>query len=264
VDGVTAPGGDTGPVRVGREGGLLTVELAAPPAHTLDDRMQAALAEVIALADRDDSVRAVALRGGDRIFCAGADVRVLAGMGYEQIVSWNRRLQRLLSSIAELPVPVVAAVTGHALGGGLELALCADYRVASRKAKLGLPEVQLGIMPGSGGTQRLTEIVGRSRAKELLMTGRHLTADEAVELGVVDEVMEPEAVWDRAVEVARSFGAGPRFAVRAIKEAVDHASGDRAGFALERALIAGLFATRDREIGLRSFLEEGPGKARFT
>lgn len=264
MDGVTAHAGAAGPIRASREGGLLTVELDAPPAHTLDDRMQAALADVVDLADRDDAVRAVALRGGDRIFCAGADVRGLAAMGYEEIVSWNRRLQRLLGSVAELPVPVVAAVTGHALGGGLELALCADYRVASRRAKLGLPEVQLGIMPGSGGTQRLTEIVGRSRAKELLMTGRQLSADEALELGVVDEVVEPAAVWERALEVARSFRAAPRFAVRAIKEAVDHASGDRAGFALERALIAGLFATRDREIGLRSFLDDGPGKARFT
>jgi enoyl-CoA hydratase/carnithine racemase len=184
-------------------------------------------------------------------------------MGYEEIVSWNRRLQRLLTSVAELPVPVVAAVTGNALGGGLELALCADYRVAGRASKLGLPEVQLGIMPGSGGTQRLTEIVGRSRAKELLMTGRRLSADEALELGIVDEVVEPSATSERAFEVVRSFCAGPRFAVRALKEAVDHA-GDRAGFALERALIAGLFATRDREIGLRSFLDDGPGRARFT
>jgi enoyl-CoA hydratase/carnithine racemase len=254
---------DEGTVNVTKDGGLLFVELAAPPAHTLDDRVQSALAAVVGLVERDDSVRAVALRGGDQIFSAGADVRLLEKMGYEQIVTWNRRLQRLLTSVAELPVPVVAAVTGHALGGGLELALAADYRVADRRATLGLPEVQLGIMPGSGGTQRLTEIVGRSRAKELLMTGRRLTADEALALGVVDEVAEPAESWDRAIQIARRLSTAPRFAVRALKEAVDHA-GDRGGLALERALIAGLFATRDKATGLRSFLEEGrPGRARF-
>jgi enoyl-CoA hydratase/carnithine racemase len=251
------------PLVLARKDGVLRVELAAPPAHTLDDAMQAALAETVSAVEADETVRAVALRGGDRIFCAGADVNLLADMGFEAIVTWNRRLQRLLTSIAELGVPVVAAVTGHALGGGLELALCADYRVASARATLGLPEVQLGIMPGSGGTQRLTEIVGRSRAKELLITGRRLKADEALALGVVDEVVAPEETWDRALAVAESFAAAPRFASRALKEAVDHA-GDRAGFALERALIAGLFATEDSRIGLRSFLDEGPGRARFS
>jgi enoyl-CoA hydratase/carnithine racemase len=162
-------------------------------------------------------------------------------------------------------MPVVAAVTGYALGGGLELALAADYRVVADDALLGQPEVQLGIMPGSGGTQRLTRLIGPSRAKNLLMTGRRVGADEALRLGLVDEVVPAARVLEAALDYARRLAEGPAAALEAIKEAVDHGAdaGLATGLSLERALFTGVFGTADAGTGIRSFLEHGPGRARF-
>ncbi|MFJ1969443.1 enoyl-CoA hydratase/isomerase family protein [Streptomyces sp. NPDC087903] len=211
-------------------------------------------------------VRAVVLHGGERLFAAGADIKALAAMGPEEVRGWNRALQRTFEEIARLPMPVIAAITGYALGGGMELALAADYRIAAEDAVLGQPEVQLGIMPGSGGTQRLVRLIGPSRAKNLLMTGRRVGAEEALRLGLVDEVVRPDAVLDTALDYARRLAEGPPAALEAIKEAVDHGgdAGLSAGLALERSLFTGVFGTSDAVTGIRSFLEHGPGKARFT
>ena len=250
-------------VSLDRHGGVATLLLDAPPLNAFDTAMRNALAAAVRDIDADPDVRAVVLTGGEQVFAAGADIQALLAMDFTDIVDWNARLQRTFTAVAELAVPVVAAINGYALGGGLELALCADYRVAGERATVALPEVTLGIMPGSGGTQRLTEIVGRSRAKELIMTGRRLRSAEARELGIVDEVVAGSAT-DRAQELAAQLAAGPRFAVRAIKQAVDQAAGRlEAGLALERSLIAGLFATPDRSTGMQSFLADGPGRARF-
>jgi enoyl-CoA hydratase/carnithine racemase len=186
-------------------------------------------------------------------------------MGPEEVRGWNRALQRTFDEVARLPMPVVAAITGYALGGGMELALAADYRIAAEDAVLGQPEVQLGIMPGSGGTQRLTRLIGPARAKNLLMTGRRVRAEEALRLGLVDEVVPAETVLDAALGYARRLAEGPAAALEAIKESVDHGAdlGLAAGLALERSLFTGVFGTADAEEGIRSFLEHGPGKARF-
>jgi enoyl-CoA hydratase len=222
------------------------------------------LADLARDLEADLSVRALVLWGGPTCFAAGADIDLLASMGYEEIVRWNRALQRAMTALAVLPFPVVAAVNGPALGGGCELALAADFRVAGRSARLGLPEVRLGIMPGSGGTQRMTRLLGPAVAKRLLMTGHSCRGDEARELGLVDEAVDDDVVLDRALELAQGLAAGPRFALAAIKQAVDEAVDGPGGLALERALIAGLFATRDKEEGFRSFRDSGPGKARFA
>lgn len=246
-------------------GTISTVRLKHPPLNAFDTAMRDELAEVAAQLARGTS-RAVVLHGGQRVFAAGADVRELAKLGYQEILGWNRAMQRTLTAFAELPMPVIAAINGYALGGGLELALCADYRVAARDATLGLPEVLLGIMPGSGGTQRLPRLIGPSRAKELMMTGRKVAATEAFTLGMVDEIQPPEQVYAAALSYASKLAEGPRFAVQAIKESVDHGSEQslEAGLALERNLIAGLFATDDRDSGMASFLANGPGKAQFS
>ncbi|MBD0735107.1 enoyl-CoA hydratase [Streptomyces sp. CBMA29] len=216
------------------------------------------------LADARD-VRAVVLYGGERLFAAGADIKALAAMGPEDVRGWNRALQRTFDEVARLPMPVVAALTGYALGGGMELALCADYRVAAADALLGQPEVTLGIMPGSGGTQRLTRLIGPARAKNLLMTGRTVGAEEALRLGLVDEVVPAGTVHDAALRYARRLAEGPAAALEAIKEAVDHGAdlSVSAGLALERALFSGVFGTADAGTGIRSFLRNGPGRARF-
>lgn len=190
-------------IRIDVEGPVVTVRLDNPPLNAFDSALRAELSACAReLADARD-VRAVVLHGGERLFAAGADIKALAAMGPEEVRGWNRALQRTFDEVARLPMPVVAALTGYALGGGMELALAADYRVAADNAVLGQPEVQLGIMPGSGGTQRLTRLIGPSRAKNLLMTGRRVAADEALRLGLVDEVVPAGSALDAALSYAR-------------------------------------------------------------
>ncbi|MEV7981773.1 enoyl-CoA hydratase/isomerase family protein [Streptomyces sp. NPDC086519] len=252
-------------IRFDPGGPVVTVRLDNPPMNAFDSALRQELSACVRELADAPGVRAVVLHGGRRLFAAGADVKALAAMGPEQVRGWNRALQRTFDEVARLPMPVVAAVTGYALGGGLELALAADYRVAADDALLGQPEVQLGIMPGSGGTQRLTRLVGPSRAKNLLMTGRRVDAEEALRLGLVDEVVPADRVLDTALGYARRLAEGPAAALEAIKEAVDHGAeaGLAAGLSLERALFTGVFGTADAGTGLRSFLDHGPGRARF-
>jgi enoyl-CoA hydratase len=252
-------------VRLETANAVCTVRIDHPPLNTFDTELRRELSAVAHRLADDPEVRAVILYGGERVFAAGADIRQLAGMGYEEIVGWNRAMQGVLTRIATLPMPVVAAVNGFALGGGMELALCADYRVAAADATFGQPEVLLGIMPGSGGTQRLCRLIGPSRAKELLMTGRRVTAAEALGLGLADRVVAAGDAYAAAHEYASGLARGPRLALEAIKEAVDR-GGDapiESGLALERMAIAGLFATGDKRAGMASFLAEGPGHADF-
>jgi len=186
-------------------------------------------------------------------------------MSYVDMVERAGALQSAFTAVADIPKPVVAAVTGFALGGGCELALCADYRIAASTAKLGQPEIKLGIIPGAGGTQRLPRLIGPSRAKELVFTGRFVDASEAERIGLVDRVVPAEEVYPSAVEWARQFAAGPAVALRAAKAAIDDGIEVDLGTALaiERAAFAGLFATEDRTIGMTSFVENGPGRAEF-
>jgi enoyl-CoA hydratase len=157
-------------------------------------------------------------------------------------------------------------VTGYALGGGCELALCCDFRVAGDNAKLGQPEILLGIIPGAGGTQRLPRLIGPAKAKQLIFTGRFVDAAEALQIGLVDQVVAPDDVYESALAMARRYATGPAFALRAAKEAIDEGLDGTldAGLRIERKLFAGLFATEDRATGMRSFVEDGPGKATFA
>ncbi|MFD9396759.1 enoyl-CoA hydratase/isomerase family protein [Streptomyces sp. NPDC060000] len=252
-------------IRLDTDGPVVTVRLDHPPMNAFDTAQRGELAAAVRELADSRAVRAVVLYGGERLFAAGADVGALAAMGPEEVRGWNRALQRTFDEVARLPVPVVAAITGYALGGGLELALAADYRVAADDAVLGQPEVQLGIMPGSGGTQRLTRLIGPSRAKNLLMTGRRVGAEEALRLGLVDEIVPRGEVYGTALRYARRLAEGPAAALEAIKEAVDHGAdaGLAAGLALERSLFTGVFGTADAATGIRSFLEHGPGRASF-
>jgi enoyl-CoA hydratase len=174
-------------------------------------------------------------------------------------------LQSALSAVAAIPKPVVAAVTGYALGGGCELALCADIRIAADDAKIGQPEILLGLIPGAGGTQRLSRLVGPARAKDLIFTGRQVAAEEALAIGLVDRVVPASEVYQEAVGWASQFVTGPALALRAAKAAVDHGlEVDLAtGLEIERQHFAGLFATEDRTTGIQSFIDNGPGKAEF-
>ncbi len=226
------------------------------------DRLKVLAEEVGARAD----VRAVVLYGGEKVFAAGADIKEMRAMDHSAMVLRARALQESFTAVARIPKPVVAAVTGYALGGGCELALCADYRIAGERARLGQPEILLGLIPGAGGTQRLSRLVGPSRAKDLIFTGRQVGAEEALSLGLVDRVVPGDEVYEQAYAWAESLARGPAMALRAAKESVDAGleTDIETGLAIERNWFAGLFATEDRERGMRSFVEEGPGKARFS
>ena len=253
-------------VRLEVEEGVGTLRLDRPKMNAIDAQLRTELrAAAVEARDRDD-VRAVVLYGGERVFAAGADIKEMSALSYASMLSYGGALQEALTVVARLPKPVVAAVTGYALGGGFELALTADFRVLGERAKVGLPEITLGIIPGAGGTQRLTRLVGPAKAKDLVFTGRHVAAEEALALGVADRVVPDAGVYETARELAAQFAAGPAVALRAAKQAVDDGLEldlDSA-LRLETALFTGLFATEDRSTGMASFIAEGPGKARFS
>ncbi|WP_231640637.1 enoyl-CoA hydratase/isomerase family protein [Nocardiopsis sp. NRRL B-16309] len=213
----------------------------------------------------DASVRAVLLYGGERAFVAGADIKEMAELTHAQMLEYSRALQNALTSVARIPKPVVAAISGYALGGGCELALCADFRVAGEKARLGQPEIQLGVIPGAGGTQRLPRLVGPARAKEMIFSGRHVRAEEALRIGLVDEVVPDAEVYSAGMAMAARYTDGPAVALAAAKEAVDRGleTDLDTGLEIERLQFSGLFATEDQKTGMRSFIEQGPGKATF-
>ncbi|WP_421111231.1 enoyl-CoA hydratase/isomerase family protein [Streptomyces sp. NEAU-S77] len=246
--------------------GVATFRLDRPPMNALDVATQDRLRELAAEVTRRDDVRAVVVWGGEKVFAAGADIKEMRDMDHAAMVARSRDLQDAFTAVARIPKPVVAAVTGYALGGGCELALCADFRIAAENAKLGQPEILLGLIPGAGGTQRLARLVGPSRAKDLIFTGRQVKADEAVAIGLVDRVVPADEVYEQAHAWAAQLAKGPAMALRAAKESVDAGleTDIDTGLAIERNWFAGLFATEDREIGMRSFVEDGPGKARFS
>ncbi|MFI0814246.1 enoyl-CoA hydratase/isomerase family protein [Streptomyces sp. NPDC021098] len=246
--------------------GVATFRLDRPPMNALDVATQDRLRELAGEVTRRDDVRAVVVWGGEKVFAAGADIKEMRDMDHAAMVARSRDLQDAFTAVARIPKPVVAAVTGYALGGGCELALCADFRIAAENAKLGQPEILLGLIPGAGGTQRLARLVGPSRAKDLIFTGRQVKADEAMAIGLVDRVVPAEEVYEQAHAWAARLAKGPAMALRAAKEAVDTGleTDIDTGLAIERNWFAGLFATEDREIGMRSFVEDGPGKAQFS
>jgi len=245
--------------------GVGTIRLDRPKMNAISFQVQAELRDAAAEATERDDVRAVVLYGGEKVFAAGNDVKEMAGLSYADMVKLGTSVQSAVTAVARIPKPVVAAITGYALGGGCELALAADVRFAAEDAQLGQPEVLLGIIPGAGGTQRLSRLVGPSRAKDLIYTGRFVKAEEALAIGLVDRVVPKEQVYDAAVAWAAQFSGAAALALRAAKESVDRGLEVDldTGLEIERAAFAALFATADRTTGMQSFVEHGPGKASF-
>lgn len=254
-------------VRLEVSDGVGTLRIDRPDQlNALNIEIQEGIAAAAREADQRDDVAAVVLTGGQKVFAAGADVKEMAGMSYVDMAARSSRIMACFNAVAGISKPVIAAINGYALGGGCELALCADVRFAAENATLGQPEIKLGVIPGAGGTQRLTRLVGPSRAKELIFTGRFVKADEALRIGLVDRLLPATEVYPQAVQWAGQFVGGPRVALAAAKQAIDLGSGVdlRTGLEIERQLFSGLFATQDRSIGMQSFVESGPGKARFV
>ncbi len=208
---------------------------------------------------------AVVIWGGEKIFAAGADITRFGGP--IEALHIGGLFHRTLDTIAQIPRPTIAAIAGFALGGGCELALACDFRLATPDAKLGQPEILLGIIPGGGGTQRLARLIGSSRAKEMIFSGRQVGAEEAMSFGLVDRIAASrETLFDEAVAWATTFAQGPSVAMGLAKRAIDLGLGDtlQHGLNLELRLFAESFSTADAVIGVKSFLENGPGKAAFT
>ncbi|HEX3906514.1 MAG TPA: enoyl-CoA hydratase-related protein [Mycobacteriales bacterium] len=248
------------------DGAIGTIRLDRPKMNALNGQVQQELRAAATEATERSEVRSVVIYGGPKVFAAGADIKEMAPLSYTEMAERATTLQASFTAVAAIPKPTVAAITGYALGGGCELALCADRRVAAADAKLGQPEILLGIIPGAGGTQRLSRLVGPSRAKDICFTGRFVDADEALAIGLVDEVVPAEDVYDAAVRWASQFSNGPAFALRAAKQAIDLGLDVDldTGLAIERQAFAALFATEDKTIGTESFIAYGPGKAQFV
>ena len=253
-------------VRLEVDGGIGTIRLDRPPMNALNSAIQDGLLAAAEQATDRADVRAVILYGGAKVFAAGADIKEMVDRTYADLAGRPLTLSVACDAIARIPKPTIAAITGYALGGGCEIALAADFRVCGDNVKLGQPEILLGIIPGAGGTQRLARLIGPSRAKDLVYTGRFVDAAEALAIGLVDRVVAPDDVYSTAREMAERYVHGPAVALAAAKAAIDGGlDTDLAtGVRLEGHLFAGLFATQDRTIGMRSFIENGPGKAEFT
>ena len=246
-----------------RDDGVAVVTLNNPKVNALS---QALLAELylVAVDLTDNPPGAVVITGGARLLAAGADISEFGGADEGRAI--GEGFHRALDAVAAIPRFVIAAVSGYALGGGCELALACDYRIVSERAVFGQPEVLLGITPGGGGTQRLPRTVGSSRAKEMMITGRQVKAEEALRIGLADEVVPSDDLMERALILAAEVAKGAVLAQALIKRAVDEGVGiDLAtGLALELDLFEAVFHTDDSQIGVKSFLAGGPGNAEFT
>ena len=241
-----------------------TILLNRPPMNAINQDLTVDLADAAMAATTRDDVRAVVLYGGEKVFAAGADVRMMAPMSSADVKTMISTLQEVFNLVEEIPKVTIAAITGYCLGGGCELAMTADFRFAGESAKLGQPEISLGVIPGAGGTQRLPRLVGPAKAKDLIYSGRFASAEEALAIGLVDRVVADDQVYAAAVEAARVFANGPLQALRAAKVAVNWGSrGDfRSGLVMEREVFADLFSTSDQKEGMRAFAEKR--KAEFA
>jgi enoyl-CoA hydratase/carnithine racemase len=244
--------------------GLVT--LNRPKAlNALCAQLVAELEQALNDLEGDSAIGAIVVTGSERAFAAGADIKEMKDRGFIDVFT-SDFITKGWERLAQCRKPTIAAVAGYALGGGCELAMMCDIIIAAESAKFGQPEITIGTIPGAGGTQRLTRLVGPSRAKDLIFTGRFVKADEALAIGLVDRVHPADQVYDQALAWARQFAGAATYALRAAKEAIDaglEVDLDT-GLGIERQQFAALFATDDRRIGMTSFVEHGPGKAEFT
>lgn len=241
-----------------------TIRIDRPPmnalAHQVWEELEVTTREAI---ERDD-VGALVVWGGPKVFAAGADIKEFPERSYQSSIESGQVLHRSLDLLARAPMVTIAAVNGYALGGGCELAMACDFRFAADNAKMGQPEILLGLIPGAGGTQRLPRLVGLSKAKELIFSGRMVDMVEGERIGLVDAVFAADDLYDQACAAAARYAAGP-FSLKLAKRAIEDGTEmplDQA-LRLERQLFAECFATEDATTGIASFIEHGPGKAEF-
>ncbi len=251
-------------VRDVRADGVATLRLNRPPMNALSRALLGEISDAAQDFGGDDAVKAVVVLGGEKAFAAGADITEFGDQAAAKHV--GRAFREAFDELAAIPRPVIAAVNGFALGGGLELAMSCDLRIAGDKARLGQPEILLGIIPGAGGTQRLPRLVGPARAKELVWSGRQVRADEALAIGLVDRVAPADELEQQALAWAAELASGAVVAMGLAKRAIDEGlDGSLArGLDVEAVAFVEVFGTEDARTGVASFLEHGPGKAKFS
>lgn len=247
-------------------GSVGLIRLDRPKMNVLNRAMQEEIRQISESVNTNPDVRVVVFYGGEKSFAAGADIKEMINWSASDAARETPGLQECFNAVANISKPTIAAITGYALGGGFELALSCDLRIAASDAQVGLPEVLLGVIPGAGGTQRLTRLVGTARAKDLIFTGRFVPASEALTLGLVNEVVAPGELLDRALALATELSKGSVTALAAAKQAINAGSQNDLTFGLktEAQLFASLFGSTDQVRGMSSFVENGPGKADFS
>jgi enoyl-CoA hydratase/carnithine racemase len=248
-------------VNVERQGAVAVIRLDRPKVNALNVQVVSELNDACAEIESDRAIRAAVVYGGERTFSAGADLKEMAEGTPDDVRTRVGALQQVCGRIEGLPVVTIAAITGYALGGGCEIALACDFRFAVPNARLGQPEIVVGLIPGAGGTQRLPRVIGPSRAKWMIYTGEFVAAPQAYEWGLVDEVAESD-VFGLALERAGRYASGATLSLAAAKRAINHAVRSD-GYDLELDEFVKLFDTRDTRYGLESFEKDGPGKASY-
>ncbi len=244
-------------LRIERQGPVALLTIRRPPVNALSTELLIELRQAAASFAGAPETRAVVLTGEGKAFVAGADIAEMHAMDSRRAREYAALGQSVFSDIETLPQPVIAAVNGYALGGGCELAMACDIRIASEAALFGQPEVTLGVIPGFGGTQRLPRLVGYGKAKELILTGEHIQAVEAHRLGLANRVVAPDALLPEALKLAALIASRGPVAVRLAKRAITLSGPEgRDGFATEAQLMSECFATADRQEGMRAFLEK--------
>ncbi|AFM39757.1 enoyl-CoA hydratase/carnithine racemase [Desulfosporosinus acidiphilus SJ4] len=241
------------------EDGIATITLNRPEVlNALNSQVFNELAEVAANLGADDSVRAVIITGGDKVFAAGADIKQMASLGAVDVATSVRPSRIAFDRLENMSKPVIAAINGYALGGGCELTLTADIRIAADNAQLGLPEIKLGILPGGGGTQRLPRLIGAGKAKELIFSGDFINAEEALRIGLVNKVVPADQVLAEAKKMAKKFASRGAVALSLAKTCINE--GQRMdlemGLQYEHKCFSLLFATEDQKEGMKSFMEK--------
>jgi enoyl-CoA hydratase len=247
-------------VRLEVDDGVGIVRLDRPPANAISLQLSIELLDALEEAGSRDDVGALVLWGGPKLFAAGADIKEMVDHGPDEIREQVSKLGDACDLLEATPKISIAAITGFALGGGFELSLACDLRYAADDARVGQPEIKIGVIPGAGGTQRMTWLAGAGVARDLIYTGRQVEAEEAQGLRLIERVLPSDQVFEAAVQDARAFAKGPRKAIAAAKEAILGAvrSSGPAGIAREKELFIALFGTADQREGMRAFIERRP------
>jgi len=252
-------------IEIGAAEGVATLRLDSPKRNSLGVQLMADFREAVEELSGRTEIRAVVLWGGPRVFSLGADIDLLNGLDVNGARVLSRRFNTIFRDFELLPQITVSAVNGYALGGGCELAMASDFRLIGEGAVLGFPEIKLGTIPGAGGTQRLGRLVGITKAKELIYSGRNVFSEEAAAIGLASAVFPDDEVYDEALKLASGYAQGPA-AMSIVKKAIleGHSLSLDDALEVEIEAFASCFDTEDAHIGVASYFEQGPGKAKFT